>query len=83
MISGYAEYLHKFLKFSSEKTQKQSSFFSYNKCNRITAWQCKDSMQNDLPEEGITGNDHFLFQDLNHDVIADHVENWIQANAAK
>ncbi len=37
----------------------------------------------DLPEEGITGNDHFLFQDLNHDVIADHVENWIQANAAK
>lgn len=35
----------------------------------------------DLPEEGITGNDHFMFQDLNNDVIADHIENWIQENA--
>lgn len=35
----------------------------------------------DLPKIGITGNDHFLFQDLNNDVIADHVENWIQSNA--
>lgn len=26
-----------------------------------------------LPEEGIYGNDHFMFQDLNNDVIADHV----------
>lgn len=34
----------------------------------------------DLPKEGITGNDHFMFQDLNNDVIADHVENWIQDN---
>ena len=32
----------------------------------------------DLPKEGITGNDHFMFQDLNNDVIADHIENWIQ-----
>ena len=31
-----------------------------------------------LPDEGITGNDHFLFQDLNNDVIADHIEAWIQ-----
>ena len=29
----------------------------------------------DLPKEGITGNDHFMFQDLNNDVIADHIEN--------
>lgn len=36
----------------------------------------------DLPEEGITGNDHFLFQDLNNDVIAEHMEAWIQANVA-
>ena len=35
----------------------------------------------DLPQEGITGNDHFMFQDLNNDVIADHIENWIQENA--
>ena len=34
----------------------------------------------DLPKEGIFGNDHFIFQDLNNDVVADHVENWIQAN---
>ena len=34
----------------------------------------------DLPKEGITGNSHFLFQELNNDVIADHVEAWIQAN---
>ena len=33
-----------------------------------------------LPEEGITGNSHFLFQELNNDVIAEHVEAWIQAN---
>ena len=34
----------------------------------------------DLPEEGITGNDHFMFQDLNNDVIAEHIENWIRQN---
>lgn len=34
----------------------------------------------DLPKEGITGNDHFIFQDLNNDVVADHVEAWIAAN---
>lgn len=34
----------------------------------------------DLPKEGITGNSHFLFQELNNDVIANHVEAWIQAN---
>ena len=30
-----------------------------------------------LPDEGIYGNDHMMFQDLNNDVIADHIENWI------
>lgn len=34
----------------------------------------------DLPNEGITGNDHFMFQDLNNDVIANHIENWIHQN---
>lgn len=34
----------------------------------------------DLPKIGITGNDHFMFQDLNNDVIADHIETWIQNN---
>ncbi len=30
-----------------------------------------------LPEEGIYGNDHMMFQDLNNDVIADHIQDWI------
>lgn len=34
----------------------------------------------DLPKVGITGNDHVMFQDLNNDVIADHVEDWIKTN---
>ncbi len=34
----------------------------------------------DLPKIGIYGNDHFMFQDLNNDVIAEHVENWINEN---
>lgn len=33
-----------------------------------------------LPDEGITGNSHFMFQELNNDVIADHIESWIQEN---
>ncbi len=32
----------------------------------------------DLPKEGITGNDHFMFQDKNNDVIANHIEKWIR-----
>jgi|GEM_PF-168289 len=31
----------------------------------------------DLPKEGITGNSHFMFQELNNDVIADHIEAWL------
>lgn len=34
----------------------------------------------DLPKEGIRGNDHFMFQNLNNDVIADHIQNWIDKN---
>lgn len=34
----------------------------------------------DLPKEGIKGNDHFMFQDLNNGEIADHIEKWIQKN---
>lgn len=36
-----------------------------------------------LPDEGIHGNDHFMFQDLNNDVIADHIENWIEETVEK
>ena len=39
-----------------------------------------DTAEVHLPDEGITGNDHFMFQDLNNDVIADHIENWIRQN---
>ena len=30
-----------------------------------------------LPDEGMTGNSHFLFQELNNAEIADHVEAWL------
>lgn len=30
-----------------------------------------------LPDEGMTGNSHFLFQELNNVEIADHVEAWL------
>ncbi|MGN0162588.1 MAG: hypothetical protein ACI4EA_03260 [Candidatus Ornithomonoglobus sp.] len=33
-----------------------------------------------LPDEGMTGNSHFLFQELNNAQIADHLENWIKEN---
>lgn len=33
-----------------------------------------------LPDIGITGNSHFMFQELNSEEIASHIENWIQEN---
>ncbi len=33
-----------------------------------------------LPDEGIYGNDHMMFQDLNNDILADHIEKWILNN---
>lgn len=32
----------------------------------------------DLPKEGITGNSHFMFQELNNKEIADHIEAWLE-----
>ena len=34
----------------------------------------------DLPKEGITGNSHFMFQEKNNDVIAAHIEAWLNAH---
>lgn len=34
-----------------------------------------------LPEEGIRGNSHFMFQELNNKEIAAHVEAWLRAHA--
>lgn len=31
----------------------------------------------DLPKEGITGNSHFMFQEMNNQAIADHIEAWL------
>ena len=31
----------------------------------------------DLPQEGITGNSHFMFQEMNNQEIADHIESWL------
>ena len=33
-----------------------------------------------LPDIGITGNSHFMFQEKNSEEIASHVENWMQEN---
>lgn len=33
-----------------------------------------------LPDIGITGNSHFMFQEKNSEEIAQHVENWIKEN---
>lgn len=38
-----------------------------------------DSTVVDLPKIGIKGNDHFLFQDLNSDQIAGHLNDWLKA----
>ncbi len=32
----------------------------------------------DLPKEGITGNSHFMFQELNNKEIAAHIEKWLE-----
>lgn len=32
-----------------------------------------------LPDEGITGNSHFMFQEMNNAQIAEHVENWLKS----
>lgn len=38
-----------------------------------------DAQVIDLPKIGITGNSHFLFQELNNAEIAAHVESWLAA----
>ena len=50
-------------------------------CADFTASYNKAGAQSvvfDLPKEGIYGNDHFMFQNLNNAVIAKHVEKWLQ-----
>ena len=34
----------------------------------------------ELPKEGIRGNTHFLMLDLNNDVLASHLEKWLEKN---
>lgn len=34
----------------------------------------------ELPKEGITGNTHFLMLDLNNDILASHLEKWLDKN---
>ena len=37
-----------------------------------------DAVVVDLPKVGITGNSHFMFQELNNKEIADHIEAWLK-----
>lgn len=32
-----------------------------------------------LPEIGIKGNSHFMFQELNNKEIAEHIEKWLES----
>lgn len=32
-----------------------------------------------LPDEGMTGNSHFMFQEMNNDKIAEHIESWLKS----
>lgn len=34
-----------------------------------------------LPKIGITGNSHFMFQELNNKEIADHIYQWLESRA--
>ena len=50
-------------------------------CEDFTASYNKSGAKSvvfDLPKEGIYGNDHFMFQNLNNAVIAKHIEKWLQ-----
>lgn len=55
---------------------------------RVTAREFAESYNADggnctvvnLPDKGITGNSHFMFQEMNSEEIAEHIENWIQEN---
>ena len=33
----------------------------------------------DLPQIGLYGNSHFMFQELNNKEIADHIQGWLEA----
>ena len=41
----------------------------------------KDCTVVDLPKIGITGNSHFMFQELNNKEIADHIYQWLESRA--
>ena len=73
-----------YCRVSSEKDEQLNSFevqVSYytEKINSKAEWKFAGV----YADEGITGNDHFMFQDLNNDVIADHIEAWIQENVTE
>lgn len=60
-------------KIWQSKLQECADFTaSYNKAGA-------NSVVFDLPKEGIYGNDHFMFQNLNNAVIAKHIEKWLQS----
>ena len=62
---------------SSMWNYMRATAYTFEKSYKDVGLQCTVY---DLPNEGIYGNDHMMFQDLNNDVIADHIENWIINN---
>ena len=70
-----------YCRVSTDKDDQANSFESQQRyfrayIDRQPEWE----LYQIYADEGITGNSHFMFQELNNDVIADHIENWIQEN---
>lgn len=59
-------------------TRKKSIYITHSQGGRV-GWATVVY----LPDEGITGNSHFMFQELNNDVIADFVADWLTAHNLK
>ena len=53
------------------RSEIAAKFLEYNKAGG-------NSTVIHLPDEGITGNSHFMFQELNNEEIADHIYNWLE-----
>jgi hypothetical protein len=52
-----------------------------NQCREFAAQYVKDGGDAKviyLPDEGIKGNSHFMFQEMNNGEIADLVEKWLK-----
>ena len=70
-----------YARVSSDSEDQLNSFAAQNRYYaELISGKAEWRMVDIYADEGITGNSHFMFQELNNDVIADHVEAWIEEN---